>query len=772
VCLTTRDIAATALATLLTTSTFAADRTGAPDATPSVEEIIVTPQKREERLQDVPISIVAVTAGQLAAASVRGVKDLPRLVPNFSITRAAQSAGLRLAVRGIGTLGNSAIEPSVAPFMDGIYVPRSGMVFASFLDIDTIEVLRGPQGTMFGRNASMGALVMRSAQPNDRSEASVKAETATGDRQRLEATVNAPLSDGAAVRIAALGEVFGGYWTNTLGGGNLAKQNQIAGRLSTKLHLGEAVTWTVRLEGAAISGAEYPNLKLDYRTVSAAGLAGLTRLLGANIPDPDLYDRRNNVIYPERAGSHDKQWAASSELDWAADSGYTLKLLDGFRDWRNAVIDGGTVFLPVPTVERDSLFRSASQSHELQLITPPKGSPGSLFGGRFDAVAGAYYFREHYGVGETNLGLAQWCPLVVTNVAPALATSCAAGELTVGRFDQWTGSAALYAEGHTEIIPNLELITGLRWTDERKHGSFVQTVPGASGTVLRAAEATPLQFAGDRVNWRAGLDWHATEDVMVFAAASTGYKSGGFNSAGSGVALGLRRIYAPETTADKEIGVKTRWFERRLVIDATLYRVDIHGYQDRAFDGIGFVVRNVGSLRHQGLELDTQAQLHPGLRLNFAAAYLDSKFTKYTDAANLPGLPGTQDLTGRSASYAPRWSGSTGAEIDGDIASWNWALRADVMFQSHMNAGAATDDNPQALEAGYALLSARATVDSRDRSWSFAVFGENLTDAHYSINAFYQTFDTIFGLRNAGRTALRQTPGNPRTVGVSVTRKF
>src|SRR5581483_1321323 len=123
-----------------------------------------------------------------------------------------------------------------------------------------------------GRNASMGALVMRSREPRDAFEASMKAEVASGDRERLEATLNTPLSDNAAIRVAALGQRFGGYWDNSLGGANLTKQDQLAGRASTRININDALTWTFRVEGTAVSGADYPNLKLDYATVSPAGL--------------------------------------------------------------------------------------------------------------------------------------------------------------------------------------------------------------------------------------------------------------------------------------------------------------------------------------------------------------------------------------------------------------------------------------------------------------------------------------------------------------------
>lgn len=687
-------------------------------------------------------------------------------MPNFSVEQAAQAPGLRISIRGVGTFGNSAIEPSVAPFLDGVYMPRSGMMFASFLDIEAIEVLRGPQGTMFGRNASMGALVLRTVQPSDISSSAVKAEAGSGSRYRLEANANAPLSDRVSARIAVLGEAFGGYWNNTLGSGDLKKLNQGAGRASVKVKINDALTWTARGEYAAYGGSQYPNFKLDYRSVPPAGLARMNAVFGANIPTTDLYGKDNNVYLPPNARNDDHQWAATSELSWVSASGFNIKLLDSYRDWRNRSIDAGTSFLPVPITARDAYFNSASHSHELQFLTAKTAA--------FDAVAGLYHFHETYRVGEANTALGQYCSLIVAASNPALVSPCATGPalLTDSRFRQATDSTAAYAEGHTRILPDFEIITGLRWTNESKTGSFVQTVPNAAGVILRGAENTPLRFARNRLTWKAGASWRLDSDAMLYATVSTGYKSGGFNSAGSAIVLGQRRIYGPETTTSYESGANTAWLDNRLIVNAALYRMEIDGYQDRSFDGISYVVGNVGSLRHQGAELETQARVDAHLRLNLGLAYLDSRFTSYPNASTLPGIPGARDLTGGHAHFAPKWSGTAGLEYADEIQSLPWSLRTDLAFHSASNVGTSVDNNPQTLEKGHALLNARLTLGSRDQRWAVALFGENLTGARYSSVSFYQTYDTVLALRASGATGVRQTIGAPRTFGLSLTRRL
>lgn len=208
-------------AVALSVPAFAQDAAQAnadPVAEEESGEIIVTAQKRAERLQEVPISIAAFTADTLQRSNVIAVSDLGRVTINFSASSAAQASSVRLAVRGIGSAGNNATEPSVAAFLDGIYIPRAGSVIGNFLDIDGVEVLRGPQGTLFGRNASVGAVSLRSAQPDFDFSGRLAAEYGTGNRYKLDGHVNVPVADNVAIRVAGLGQWKDGLWHNRLDG--------------------------------------------------------------------------------------------------------------------------------------------------------------------------------------------------------------------------------------------------------------------------------------------------------------------------------------------------------------------------------------------------------------------------------------------------------------------------------------------------------------------------------------------------------------------------
>jgi len=197
----------------------AAQATDAPAAQPVADtaanngEIVITAQKRAENAQKVPISVAAFSGQTLAKNNVLNVEGLAKIVPNLSVAKGAQSSYVRLAIRGIGAASNTAVEPSVAVFLDGAYVPRVGAAISSMLDMDSVEVLRGPQGTLFGRNASVGAISFHTAQPKLKSlNGQASAEVGTGDRFKLTGILNAPIGEHAAVRVAGSQQWFGGYW--------------------------------------------------------------------------------------------------------------------------------------------------------------------------------------------------------------------------------------------------------------------------------------------------------------------------------------------------------------------------------------------------------------------------------------------------------------------------------------------------------------------------------------------------------------------------------
>ncbi|OAO00644.1 hypothetical protein A8B75_18120 [Sphingomonadales bacterium EhC05] len=737
--------------------------------------IVVTAQKRAQNVQDVPISIAAFSEQQLTDANIDNVLELTSVTPNFRARQSQQIATTTLRIRGIGAAGNTAIEPSVATFLDGVYVPRPGSIIGTFLDIEGVEILRGPQGTLFGRNASAGAMSLKSASPKNEFSGMVRGEIGNADRYKVDGYVNAPISDNVAIRAAGLFQDFGGYWFNRFDGEQLGGSKTYAGRLSLKAEFGD-LTWVVKGDYSRITGDGLSNNDFDPSSVTPAQLAFFQARLGGVLPDTVLFDRTLNQFQESRF--IDKHWGISSDASLDLD-GYTLRLINSYRDWDNFQNDGDVSFTPVNIFTRDGAYRSKSQNHELQFISPER----ELLGGALDFVAGLYYFQEDYRIDEQlNLGPG-FCN---TLVPPGPGRAGCNAQLAAGNganatdldFTQDVKSIAAYGQATIHISDAVDLTVGGRWTRDDKDALFVQLRNNPFAAAVRAPENQVLALTEEKFTYRISLNYKPNDDLLFFANHSTGYKSGGFNSGGGATPLLGRRTFAQETIDNYELGAKTTWFDGALQANLTFYRMDVGGLQDRSFDGVGFIVLNAGDLRQQGFEFDTVIRPSDNFKFFASIAYLDSEFTDFPLASGLPGIGGTQNLTGQSVALgSPEWSGSVGAEIRGDIGTsgTGWRFNTNYYFQADLFAGAATDGNPQTIQDGYGTLDARFTVHGPDNQWSLSAFGSNLFDQGFCAVRFPQPLGAAFGLNNGvfpGSAGIRCTEGTPRSYGLTGTFKF
>ena len=775
--------------------------TGPADAGPAADtgEIVVTAQKRAENVQDVPISIAAFSGDTLEKNNVTTVEDLGKITPNFSVAKGAQTSYIRMNVRGIGAASNTTVEPSVAVFLDGAYVPHAGAVISSMLDMESVEILRGPQGTLFGRNASVGAVSFHTARPKFGDlYGEVTGEVGTGDRYKLSGVVNVPVGENAAFRIAGSQQWFDGYWNNEFDDEQVGGTDETIVRGSFRGEWGP-VEWLVRADYTKICGDGATNIDFDRTSVSDAQWAFFSGFLGA--PDTDLGDRTLNQYLT--ADVDDEQWGINSTLTWDIGGGSSIRLINSYRDWSNEQLDGDVVFTPTPIASRTGLFDSKAQNHELQFISPKE----QWLDGRLDLVAGLYYFQEDYSQGERLHMNAEFCNKLVPlgpgrTMCNTFLTTVGGTNATIQDIDQDSTSFAAYTQANFHFNDKLFATIGGRYTDDSKEGKYDQSTNPFLATV-RADEHLVLPDVDDhRFTYRLGLNYEPTEDHLLFASFSTGYKSAGYNSgAGSpslttvgGVFRPERRVFDRETVENFELGAKTSWLDRALTLNLTFYRMDIKGFQDRAYDGTSFTVRNAGNLRHQGFEFDGVARPMPGLSLFASLAYLDSEFTKYPDAAGLPGcgavgtpvVPGCdplpfdgklQDLKGKAATFAPKWSGRIGLDAYGDIGAsgLSWGFNTNLSFTSKVFGGLVNDANPQTIIDGYALLGARATLNGPGDRWSVSVFGNNLTNKQYEAGNLYQFLESSLPVRNGvfpGSTAVRRLHADPRTLGAAATFRF
>jgi iron complex outermembrane receptor protein len=422
---------------------------------------------------------------------------------------------------------------------------------------------------------------------------------------------------------------------NDLDGRTYGRGDTVAGRASAKWDVIDDLAWTVRVDYARTNGDGVALNQADTSTASARHLANFAARIGEPGPLLAYPPGRHVSQFMTNLNLKDTQYGLNSDLSFKFGGGYTLRLINAYRDWKNIQTDGDVVFTPLDLISRDASFKSRSQSHELQLLSPE----GALLDGRLDFVAGLYHFQEDYEIGEAfNLG-GRYCSFAVAAAAPALVGACNAGPkvgAAQGVFTQDAKSTAVYAQATYAVTDSLDLILGARQTWDDKSGDFVQTISNPAVALLRAPETAALEFDDSQPNWRASLSWRPTGDVTAFVTYSTGYKSGGLNSAGGAQPLGAKRLFDSEKSSDWEGGVKSVLFDRRLLLNVTLYRTRLEDFQERAFDGVSFIVRNAGTIRAQGVELEGQARPFTGMAVDFGAAYLDSVFTANHAA---PGLP-------------------------------------------------------------------------------------------------------------------------------------
>jgi len=741
-------------------------------ATAQIEEIIVTATKRAESIQDVPISISAYSGDFLESSDIRTLQDLSLYAPNFTMAYSSQATNARILIRGIGSVGNSAIETSVGVFVDGVYYPRPGSVIGNMLDIETAEVLRGPQGTLFGRNTAAGALNLTTRDPSDQVEGYVLAGFGDYSAYTVEGVVNAPFSDRVAVRLAAKYAERDGYGFNTLAG--------------QEREIGERDDLTLRAKlGIDFTPNVYGKLTLDYNEVNSGGQimellpataspffdGTLNALFGENATTSDGYDQ---VIHQDHQDSlNDEQWGAAFDLEFSAGQ-HTVRSITAYRDWE-ATNRESAIRLTGDVLPRDHIYTTETISQEFQLLSPTDQP--------LTYVLGVFYYEEDFDIDEDfDAGVDACIPVVFALAGGGAAGAGAAGvclamsqfPATDSDYTQSLTSTAVFAQATYSFTDRFSMTFGGRYTSDSKDAAFVQTTPNlVIGGLFRDPESVPdLSSDDDAFTWLVNASFYATDDIMFFATASTGFKGGGFNSGGSGVALGREaRIFQEETSTNFELGIKSKFWNDRATANFTLYHTELDDFQDRSFDGLSFLTRNAGKRTQKGFEADVVLSPVDSLMIFGGFSYLDAEFDSFESASPLPGDTVSQNLTGRTPHFSPEWQGSLVAEWRAALGSGNleWFLRPEYTYIGKQNIGANTNLNPQSIQDSYGLVNLRLGLAAADGRWQVTAYGKNLSDEGYCEINFDQPLGEQFNGVNpvANTVPQRCSVGNPRTYGVS-----
>ena len=710
--------------------------------TGALAEIVVTAQKRGEKLQDVPISVIATSNEQLAAAGVNSTEALGIVVPGLSLQET--SGALQPHIRGVGTSANGAgIESPVATYVDGVYYANASSAILTLSDIDHVEVLKGPQGTLFGRNTTGGLIQIITRDPSH--ELSGKTQLTYGKYQDWSGNVyvTGGLTDTLASSLSVRYEHQGqGYGTNLFNGDPIERMDH--DYVIRNKYLFEPTEATqVRLS------LDYEDRLSSFLTQHPLdeGMSGAANPLILNTPangGPFAVPtgRDENVGFTDFALVK----VGGAALNVKQDLGFaTLTSISAYRDsafYYGLDIDytqlGATV---LRLTQRD---KQASQ--EFQISSAPS-SP-------LKWVAGLYYFWAKDA----------WDPLGIYLTGPSAAPL---PEVDIHiRDSQLTNAYAAYAQATYEVLADTNLTLGARYSYESKNWGGTQTTsfPGLPIPPILAPAATgayPNHFHADKPSYRVSLDHKFNSDLMAYASWTTGFKSGGFNLAAPG-----EQPYLPELVTAEEVGLKTEWLDRRLRVNAAAFHYDYSNIQIGYFVFGSEAFRNGAKAEIYGADLDLEAAVTSQLSVTGGVSYLHDRFLTFpnapyaipgvlcSDTSNAPLCAG--DASGNRLPYTPTATFNLGANYNVDVGYGKLNVSANYL---HSTGWFASPDNTL-RQPGYQLVNASAAWTHPEGRLEVRLWGSNLTDELYSISM-------LEGPQGDARTL-----GAPRTYGVTVSYAF
>ena len=750
----------------------------AQDAT--VEEIVVTAQKRTERLRDVPVSISVFSDEAIEQTGVRELKEMAGYIPNIQISQGNDFRST-VTIRGVGAQSrNIGFDSRVGVYVDGVYVGMSPAINQELLNLERIEVLRGPQGTLFGKNTVAGAINLVTKKPADELFGRVTGDFGNMDYTEIKALLNVPFSDTVSGAFAVSKADRDGYVRNIVTGNDLMERDVLAYRAQLRIQASE------RLEiNASFDGLESDGLILigdpitDMLAMQPVQVAPELGVVAFNF---DPFDRRD--IY----GGH-------LDLDYELGNGFTLKSITGYRT-TDAVYSNATDYSPVDIVSIEYSDDYDVLSQELQLISPDEGA--------FTWVAGLYYYRQDanttrdvvlgadfvdafvgplYASGQVSPPLPP-PPTLPNDVVATLLGFGPPGSKVFNTGEVRTRSYAAYFNASWQLAERWKLGFGARYSTEDKDVNWL--LDGRNSGIFFIGStgpdpANPSPLVNDRTDDffapAVSLTYALTDDTNVYARYAAGYKSGGFNLDyinADELAANQGLEFDKETVDSFEIGLKGNYLDGRLLLNVAAFIANYDDYQVNQFVDLGggrtsIRINNAAKVETSGLEAEASWRVTDNFTLQASLGLLDATFDSFpgggTAGADVSGndLPNAPDTT---ASLAGTWYRSVPA------LQSTLLVRGDVTYASEYFSGANNDTEIPYNSAfpgtiPYGQLPERTEVNARiglmadSEIWEVYLWGRNLTDETDPQDELRDFFGTVAKL-----------PGMPRTYGIEVAWNF
>lgn len=714
------------------------------DDAPAVEEIVVTAQRRSERLQDVPVSVAAVSGEALAAQRVTQIDDLASKIPNLQLTSTSGANTPIFALRGVSMSDYSLNQAGpVATYFDEVYKGNFALLGVSMYDLERVEVLRGPQGTLYGKNTTGGAVNLITRSPAFERQANLSLGYGAYNRFDASGALNMPITDTFAVRLAFTRSLADGWMRNRLAGHEDASGvDEFGLRASLRYQPNSDLDLTLRLA----TSLQRPINDGIYAQPGPLGVgAGVYQLFkkpGYFRTGLEAHDLQSNFDARRHARTTSVALTAKAQVSDDLSITSVTSYDHGF-----IAIPEDTDGSPLATLELPSGGAANQISQDLRLAFKSDGP--------LDLLVGAYGQIERV-FNRNELGIFK--DIDVTGDGRITAKDCALGFpiacLVQNRFHQTKKSVALYADAAYEISPSMTLRGGLRVTRDRGAlrdlRSEARGVDGGLVAVL-INEPNGRTFSGSNLSGKVGLDFRTPHGDLVYLSYNRGYRGQAFNAQALFDKSELN-VAKPETVDAIELGLKSQWLERRLTLNGSVF---YYGYRDQQFldvDPNNSTQRLVNLDRSviYGAELELSAAVTPQLKVNAGLGLLSAEIRE----GRLRGL----DLKGKTLPNAPSatFSGDvTYTAFDDDRGALELGLNVSYAASQYFE----VFNVARLQQEAYAQLGAHATWSSSDKTRRLTVWGRNLTDETY--------FTSRIDLRDAWGFDYNHL-GAPRTYGVSL----
>jgi iron complex outermembrane receptor protein len=749
-----------------------------PDAVPAApsDDIVVTARYKNETLQTVPIAITALSSAQIEAIGGQtSLKNLAAFTPSVSI-QGFSGRNQTITIRGLGTNSggtNDGLDQGVGLYIDGVYRPRTGTVINDLLDVDGVQVLRGPQGTLFGKNTVAGAIDVRTRLPTFAPEFASDITYGNYNYMRAQASASGGLTDTLAIRLSGLVSARDGLVYNTTQHKDWDNYENVAVKADLLWKPSNALTFRLTGDyarqtgnmGFYLSGQVLPTTLANGAAVKGfyqhAAEVGYT-------PIPiDPYRRQTDINGSQAIAM--PSGGVTARID-ATLGGHTLTSITAGRFWKWIPNWDGDQFgadvLGQATVATDQ----KQFSQELRLTSPS--------GGKLEYTAGLYYFWQKADLTQElsfKKDAAKWY------LGAAAPDALLNGLDTFSYLDPSTNSYAAYGQATWHVTSSTSVTGGLRYTYEKKAGSYdavqvgtvapISSLPvayQATAAAIRAAYA-PSGGAYNASRSKGTLSWLLSanqdigDDAHAYASYSRGYKSAGINLVRKNA--GINIFVEPEKVDAYEVGLKTQFFDRRVQFNTALFWTIDQNYQANLYDVSNRIsyLGNAGKVRSRGVEIDLRAGIARGLTLSGSGSFTDAIYVRYTNAI-CPFLQSYQtscDISGQRLSGTSKWAGAVQARYEAPLSETLVGYTAaDATYRSTFYS--AVNDDPFSRIKGYALVGAQLGLRAANGPWDVSIWGRNLFDKDYLLTS---TVNATWGITQVG-------VGEPRTYGLTLRTRF